>query len=486
MSRLHGRLGVGLGFLVGVLLVAGVAAWPRPPVVEPSGRTVRDFGAVGDGQADDTGALQKAVNAGGTVVLPAGVYRVTRTVRLDLEATGVTALVGTGTARVVMAGAGPAFHITGSHGGTAAPETVKPNVWAKQRNPVVRGLEIVGDHAEADGIRASGTLQLTLAEVLVRECRHAVHLTGRNRNLLVSACHIYHNRGCGIYYDAVNLHQSNIVGCHISYCAGGGVVLRGGEVRNVHIGTCDIESNMTPDHPNGANILIDCAGGSTDEVAITGCTIQHNSKSPGSANIRILGKGITSGRDPTPTQEGHVTITGNVLSDVRVNVHLANVRGATITGNTFWEGFDHDLLVEDCQAIVIGSNDFDRNPRYTVNGNWGKDTGGLTFRNVSDSKLTGFLVKGVWGRPVAVQLEKCHRCTLTDLSILDSDGVGLLLKDCTRCKVSDCVITDDRAMKKATHALKVEGGKENWIRGNVFGNAVAAEKPAALLEGNQQ
>jgi hypothetical protein len=92
----------------------------------------------------------------------------------------------------------------------------------------------------------------------------------------------------------------------------------------------------------------------------------------------------------------------------------------------------------------------------------------------------------VWGRPAAVQLEKCHRCTLTDLSILDSDGVSLLLQDCIRCKVSDCVVRDDRDMKKATHSLKVEGGKDNWVKGNVFGNGVTAEKPAALLEGNRQ
>ena len=49
--------------------------------------------------------------------------------------------------------------------------------------------------------------------------------------MLITDCHIYENRGIGIYYDNVNLHQSNINGCHISYCSGGGVVVRGGDVR---------------------------------------------------------------------------------------------------------------------------------------------------------------------------------------------------------------------------------------------------------------
>ena len=113
-------------------------------------------------------------------------------------------------------------------------------------------------------------MQLTLSRLTVRECRHGVHLVKRNRNVLISACHIYNNRGVGVYYDNVNLHQSNIVGCHISYCDGGGVVFRGGEVRNVHIGTCDIEGNQSKDGPPTANILIDCTGGSTAEVVITG------------------------------------------------------------------------------------------------------------------------------------------------------------------------------------------------------------------------
>jgi len=357
-----------------------------------------------------------------------------------------------------------------------------------QLMPLVSGLEIVGANAEADGIEATGTMQLTITRVLIHDCRHAIHLTQRNRNLIVSNSHLYKNRGIGIFYDAVNLHQSNITGCHISYCAGGGVVTRGGEVRNVQIGTCDIESNMTPDAPASANVLIDCTDGSTDEVAIIGCTLQHNSKSPGSANIRVIGQGITSAKNPTQTQEGHIAIVGNAMSDVMINVHLQHARGVSITGNTFWEGFEHDLLVEDSQAVVVGPNDFDRNPRYVVNGNWSKDLNGLTLRRCADCKLSGFLVKGVWKKPAALSLEKCDRCTLTDLSVLNSDGIGLWMKDCTRCRVSDCVVRDDRAgtEKQATLSLKVEGGKDNWIKGSVFANGFEAAKDAAVLDGNRE
>ncbi len=450
-------------------------------------KTVRDFGAVGDGRADDTAAIQQAVDSGvGSIVLRGGSYRLTTSITIDLDKVGFTSLTGDGTARVIMAGKGPAFHFVGTHGGSADPGQFKPNVWEKQRMPIVRGLEIVGAHEEADGLEFTGVMELTVTETNIRECRHAIHFTTRNRNLIVANCHLYHNRGIGIFYDQVNIHQSNITGCHISYNAGGGVVTRGGNVRNLHIVTCDIESNMSPNGPPTANVLIDCTGGSTGEVAITGCTIQHNSKSPGSANIRVLGKGKLNDNKDEQTQEGHIAITGNVFSDVMVNIHLDHVRGVNITGNTFWEGFEHDLLVENSQAVVVGPNDFDRNPRYSVNGNWARDLNGLVFRNCADSKLSGVLVKGVWGKPAAVLLDRCDRFTVTDCSILDSDGIGLWMKDCTRTKVSDCVIRDDRDAKKATLSLKVEGGKENWIKGSVLANAVEAAAESAVLEGNRQ
>jgi hypothetical protein len=450
-------------------------------------RDVREFGAKGDGATDDTAAVQRAVHAGGAVQFSKGTYRLTKTVLVELDKTGFVSLVGDGTARVVMTGAGPAFKFLGTHGGTADPEQFKPNVWERQRMPVVDSLAIEGAHAEADGIEAEGTMQITITRSHFRSLRHGIHLAVRNRNVLISDCHIYHCTGIGVFYDQVNLHQSNITGSHISYCAGGGIVSRGGNVRNVHIANCDIESNMTKDAPPTANILLDSAGGSIGEVAITGCTIQHNSAGPDSANIRILGQGHDASLEKrigsAKTQEGHVTITGNVLSDVMVNVHLKDARGVTLTGNTFWMGYEHDLLVEDSSNIVVGPNAFDRNPRY----NYGTSTnvnGGLVFRGSRDCTLTGLHVNGVWRKPAAVLIEKCDRFHLANATILDSDGVGLLLRDTTGSRVSGCVIRDDRAERQATRSLQVIGGKGNWILQNLLINGMEVAPGAAKFEGN--
>ena len=450
-------------------------------------KDVREFGALGDGKTDDTAAIQRAVNAGGGVQFSKGTYRLTKTVLITLDQTGFVSLLGDGSARVVMAGAGPAFKFLGTHGGTADPDQFKPNVWERQRLPVVDSLAIEGAHPEADGIEAEGTMQLTITRTHLRALRHGIHLAVRNRNVLISDCHIYDCRGIGVLYDHVNLHQSNITGSHISYCDGGGIVGRGGNVRNIQIANCDIESNMGKDSPPTANILLDSAGGSIGEVAITGCTIQHNSPGPDSANIRILGQGDDAALavrvGSAKTQEGHVTITGNVLSDVQVNVHLKHARGVTLTGNTFWMGYQHDLLVEDSSNIVVGPNAFDRNPRY----NYGTSTnvnGGLVFRTSRDCTLTGLHINGVWRKPAAVLLEKCDRFHLANCTVLDSDGVGLLLRETTRTRIAGCVVRDDRAEPKATRSLQVTGGRGNWILQNQLLNGHEISPGAARLEGN--
>ena len=95
--------------------------------------------------------------------------------------------------------------------------------------PVVSGLEIVGADAKACGVEAAGTMKATLSKLAIRKALHGIHLTGRNRNVIISDCHIYENRGIGIYLDQVNLHQINVGNSHISYNAGGGIVQRGGE-----------------------------------------------------------------------------------------------------------------------------------------------------------------------------------------------------------------------------------------------------------------
>ena len=83
-------------------------------------RSVRDFGATGDGVTDDTSAIRHAIEQRVLqLVFPPGDYRITESIDISLHEHGRMGITGSqGTAKIIMAGAGPAFRITGSHGGT--------------------------------------------------------------------------------------------------------------------------------------------------------------------------------------------------------------------------------------------------------------------------------------------------------------------------------------------------------------------------------
>lgn len=487
---------------VGLALVIALAAWgvshifPGVQVAaqneKPTARfvddqpaySVKSHGAKGDGVSDDAEAIQKAVDSkSGSIRFPAGNYRISKTIEVNLDMVGWTAIVGDGTARIEMTGPGPAIRFTGTHEGTADPASFKENVWQKQRMPRVCGIEIVGGHPEADGIEASGTMQITIESVLLRELRHGVRLVKRNRNVLISACHIYHNRGVGVYLDHVNLHQTNIVGSHISYNGGGGVVVRGGEVRNVHISGCDIEANMDLAGEPTANVLFDSTEGSMAEGAIVGCTIQHARTTPAlnSANIRILGKGVfgTKGKQQE-VNCGHITIGDNVLSDIQTNIHLSGARGVTITGNTFWQGYKHNLLVEDSSQIVLGANLMERNPMY---GYTDEAKNNVVFKNCHDCTISGLQLHNVQDSDAGLMLADCRRMHVTGNTLLDCDKVGLLLTNVSDSRVADNLIRDDRAGSESV-PLKATGGRGNWFNGNMWTGQPSIDAASGAAQNN--
>lgn len=430
--------------------------------------SVRDFGAVGDGKADDSGAFQRALDSGrGDIFVPRGVYQFARSVVVDLDKVGPVSVTGSGTAKIVMAGAGPAFKLIGTHEGTADPDSVKENVWRNQRMPVISGLEIVGDNPKACGVEASGTMKAIFSQLAIREALHGIHLTVRNRNVIISDCHIYKNRGIGVYLDHVNLHQINVGDSHISYNGGGGVVQDSGQVRNLQIGNCDIEANMSEDGPAAANVFIDATGGSIGEIAITGCTLQHTHTAPGSANIRIIGEGLPRAYAQGELRGGNVAITGNILSDVQINIHLKKVRGVTVVGNTIWKGYEHDLLVEDSSSIAVGPNVFDRNPRYHY-GDGAEANRGLVFRNCDQVMLTGVQVNNVWRKDAGLIMENCRHFNISGCTLIDCDGCGISFDNVQDTIVSGCVIHDTRKDPAETIALQVKDGRNNLISNNLF------------------
>jgi polygalacturonase len=438
---------------------------------------ISDFGAKGDGRRDDTEAIVHALTEGdGTLIFPRGDYRITRTIVVELAKLRRIAIEGSGgTAKLLMEGAGPAFELRGTHTGSAAPDDFRPEQWASERMPTISQIEIEGRHAAADGVRIVGVMQATLTGVLLRKLRHGVHVVNRARNLLLSHCHIYHNTGCGVFLEGVNLHQANISGCHISYNRRGGIRIEGSEIRNLQITGNDIEYNngrafgeKEADAQPTAEIYIDCSTtGTVREGTISGNTLQAT-YSPGGANVRIIGDAKVGSH-----RAGMWTISGNLIGSQAVNIHLTAVQGVTIDGNYIYSGHHRNLLAEKSRNLVIGSNCFGHNPDY-------KDqelcTGirledcdycTLTGLQIQDAQAGKHTVKGV--RPIErqglIELVRSRRINLTGVQIFEGTPNALYLEDCRDTLITGCSILDTRAERLTQASVK-------WT-GEGFGNRIA-------------
>lgn len=446
---------------------------------------VRAFGAKGDGKTDDTAAVRHALEAGdGTLQFPPGDYRLSETIEVALDRTGRFSLDGSGgAAKLRMAGPGPAFHLRGTHQGSADPSGFQPAVWDRQRMPMVRGIEIEGAHPQASGFRLEGTMQSTFEGVLLRQVVHAIHLVGRCRNLVVSGCHLYHNTGVGVFLDHVNLHQAIIVGSHISYCRQGGIRIVGSEIRNLQITGNDIEYNnfrvFGAEPEPVADLFIDCTDprASVREGTITGNTIQAT-YSPGGANLRIIGQGPDANH-----KAGMLTITGNLIGSQETNVHLVACRGVVVTGNVLYSGHHRNLLLEGARNIVLGPNSIDHNPDYRE----GELCTGIRLADSHDITLSGTIVHDCQAgqhtvpkavpvvRDGLVEIVRCRRVTLSGCEILDGFPYGIAIEDSSDVFIVGCTVLDSRTPPKTRAAVR-------W-KGAGTGNGISASRIGAGTEG---
>jgi hypothetical protein len=153
-----------------------------------------------------------------------------------------------------------------------------------------------------------------------------------------------------------------------------------------------------------------------------------------------------------------------------------------IAGNTFWMGFDHNLLIEKSTAIVFGANALDRNPAY----NYGKTAefkNAVVFRDCRDCTVTGLHVQGVHHVDASMVLENCDRMNVTGCTLLDNDGIALLLNNVTRSRVTQCLIFDDRPDTKSL-ALKAVGCRDTAITDNTFGRPVEIDDAGGKIDEN--
>lgn len=424
---------------------------------------VRNFGAVGDGKTDDTAAIRHAVGtaADGLLEFPRGEYRITQTVEIALDKVGPMSIVSAGgLGRVVMAGAGPAFRVVGTHTKNALPANVPAAIRSRERMTVVEGIEIVGAHPDADGLEFVRCVQPTVRGVLIRECRHGVVLAERDRNFLMDGCHVYDCRGVGVYLKRVNLHQAIISASHISYCKGGGIKVEAGEIRNLQIVGNDIEYNHNPD-AESADVWIDAADGSIREGTIVGNTIQAL-YSPGGANVRLRGPADIN-------KVGMFTVTGNHISNQEVNIHLVNCRGVVVEGNSVAVARRRSIVIDGCRHVVVGPNSLDHNPDYK-----GEIVDGVTLRNADGCSFTGVLVEGSSAGSEkeggAIELFDCRETNLTGCQVFEPKVRGVWLGGCRNTVITGCTVLDRTGVGSMLSAVHSAGKTTGTVlSGNKFG-----------------
>jgi len=430
---------------------------------------------------DSTMVLQKMIDEqdGNLLLGNDEVLRITQPLVFDLAKLKAVAVRATGGVTIVMDGPGPALRFLGSHQGSASPTSFVPATW-NERMPIVSGIEILGNHELADGIELEQTVAAIVSNVSVRWCRHGIHLVNRNRNVLVSACHLYENSGVGVYLDDVNLHQINVGTSHISYNRQGGIVVRDGNVRNLQVSGCDIEGNMPDDETptKAANILIDVSGSpdtrekSIAEISITGCTIQHSANygsgetrlvAPGGANIRLAGKEIY------PIDS--VTITGNVLSDTTTNIDIDYALDVAINANNFFAPQPTNLHVSHSQRVVVTGNTF--NPREF------ERPGTITFEDCADCIIASSTLHNFATDAGAVILNRCRGFTINGLNLSDC-GSGFVLNSTTDTTISNCRVT---RTAEGTADISIDDSNKNILLvGNAFSGVTTIVTEATVTD----
>jgi hypothetical protein len=437
---------------------------------------VRDFGAAGDGEIDDTEAILHALSAGdGALTFPPGTYLLTRTIPVALAERGRFALDGSGgTAKIIMAGEGPAFRLVGTHDKSSDPAGFKPEVWARQRMPTVLNIEIEGRHLRASGFLLEGTMQATFEGVLLRELEDGIRVHGRARNLLISHCHIYNNRGVGVFLDRLNLHQAIITGSHISYCRRAGIKIVGSEIRNLQISGNDIEYNYDLDEDESADIWIDSTadGSSVREGTIVGNTIQAK-YSPGGANVRMVGRNAEQNH-----KAGMFTISDNLIGSQEVNVHLVACRGVVLSGNVIYSGHRRNVEIDGSRNIVMAANSFDHNPDYGPR----ELCTGVRLADSHDCTLSGSILHDCQAgehtvadavplvRDGLLEIVRCQRINVSGCQVLDGQPYGVFVEDSDFVSITGTSILETRDEKKTRAAIRLRGaGQGNFIAANTLG-----------------
>ncbi len=286
------------------------------------------FNAKGDGLADDTAALQKAVDAlagtGGTVRIPAGTYRVDALVSLQLR-NRMTLALDSGAVLAAISNSADNYTILRISG--VSDVNVVGGTLLGER---AAHLGTTGE--QGVGLRITGQAQrIAIAGVTAKECWGDGFMIADASSVSLCSITADHNRRQGLSITG----GSGIIVKHATFTRSQGTIPEDGldiepnsgqTVDNVLVTGCLFADNA------GDGIEVGVPGATTGSAFITrvtieGCTLRGN-------GVGTLHTGPRSGIEMSNTR-GHTLQSNTIQDNAGYGIYLRNgVTGTTVTGNT--------------------------------------------------------------------------------------------------------------------------------------------------------
>lgn len=343
----HAHDGAALGVEEPVSTIRAVETYTRDyPRID-----VAMFGAVGDGVTDDSAAVQAAMDSagerGGIVAFDTSkVYAVSETIVVDVAR--VRGIEGN-LARIMLTRDVVALRIVGTHTGSASPgHESSQRIKLPEMHPYVRGLRV---HAEprlrGTALSIEGTFGLQVTQCHFFDLRTGIEFAKVNRNVVLANTNIWHCLDYGIWWNGGNVHQTNIVGNHVSYCRKA-MFVDDALIYNVQIVGNAIEASSSPDvveyvvHAVARDGYIEgfeFVGNSLeDHVQVSGAAVRiDGGPQRRGKQIMIIGNDMGNSRagDIVVSDLDEVVIANNAMSysadySIRLTGH---VLGVSVTGN---------------------------------------------------------------------------------------------------------------------------------------------------------